>query len=501
MSYEGGTVDGESYKAVDRKKLTERQKTQAAVAEAMAEATGLDFVLFEGDARGKQGIYVPGGTIYLNINAGAAIGKNLMVQAMAHELTHFIQENAESEYQELKDFVVERMLRAGDRKFETLVLNKLKEWSGLSYGEALDEVVADGCEMMLKSSKAVQQLAGENRSLAGRICQWIKDFVSRLKKAFKGVEARHEEARILMRYAEDMQKLWDRALVQAVHNRDTQGSKNAATEGGSVKYSISEFENGQRFVNVDVDQEIFGGLSPEKALEAARNIIRERFVGRVIGNINRVFVNGQTANEYGHSANRRTTDEQKLAKSRVSTELDNLLDVGFNMRTSPDGRDGHIHKGLTGDFIYLDAIFKIGDRYYQATINIEKNKRGYRLKDVTKIENITERIVALAGNTPRTTSPNDVSMNSIRQEQEKSNTKYSQWDEGVSDRELLLDAATEENASEAVLAYARKYKAYEGLLRREERLKARLEAARAAEQGRTGSDGPSGTPAPTRASE
>ena len=112
MSYEGGTVDGVTYKAVDRKKLTERQKTQAAVAEAMAEATGLNFVLYDGDAKGTQGIYVPGGTIYLNINAGAAISKNLMVQAMAHELTHFIQENAESEYQALKDFVVERLLRA-----------------------------------------------------------------------------------------------------------------------------------------------------------------------------------------------------------------------------------------------------------------------------------------------------------------------------------------------------------------------------------------------------
>ena len=74
----------------------------------------------------------------------------------------------------------------------------------------------------------------------------------------------------------------------------------------------------------------------------------------------------------------------------------------------------------------------------------------------------------------------------ISDNEEKSNNKYSQWDEGVSDRELLLDAATEENASEAVLAYARKYKAYEGLLRREERLRARLEASRAAEQKQTG---------------
>ena len=57
----------------------------------------------------------------------------------------------------------------------------------------------------------------------------------------------------------------------------------------------------------------------------------------------------------------------------------------------------------------------------------------------------------------------------IKDFKEENNIRYSQWDEGVSDRELLLDAATEENASEAVLAYARKYKAYEGLLRREER--------------------------------
>ena len=40
----------------------------------------------------------------------------------------------------------------------------------------------------------------------------------------------------------------------------------------------------------------------------------------------------------------------------------------------------------------------------------------------------------------------------ISDNEEKSNNKYSQWDEGVSDRELLLDAATEENASEEVLA-------------------------------------------------
>ena len=505
VSYEGGTVDGVSYKAVDRKKLTERQKTQAAVAEAMAEASGLDFVLFEGDARGKQGIYVPGGTIYLNINAGAAISKNLMVQTMAHELTHFIQENAVSEYQELKDFVVERMLRAGDGKFETLVLNKLKEWSGLSYGEALDEVVADGCEMMLKSSKAVQQLAGENRSLAGRIGQWIKDFVSRMKKAFKGVEARHEEARILMRYAEDMQKLWDRALVQAVHNRDTQGGKNAATEGGRVQYSVHETNDGYTYTMIDATEIKAEGISGSENIgKKARIYMRQHFRGVVLplGKTKGAYIRSDGINEYTNPA-KYLSEEDYSSKMLAATELDNMLKASTFLRWAKD--NGH-HKEATRGWNYYQTVFAVNIdgsiRVYQGEVQIMRITRGDVFHDITKIKDITnsnmgQSISANAQSAGNAYGNISASNNSISNSAGSVNTKYSQWDEGVSDRELLLDAATEENASEAVLAYARKYKAYEGLLRREERLKARLEAARAAEQSRTGSDVPSGTPALT----
>lgn len=62
----------------------------------------------------------------------------------------------------------------------------------------------------------------------------------------------------------------------------------------------------------------------------------------------------------------------------------------------------------------------------------------------------------------------------------------------------MLDAATEENASEAVQTYARKYKAYEGLLRQKERLRERLVKIKAGEENQTGSETPSGTPATTR---
>ena len=515
VSYEGGTVDGVTYKAVDRKKLTERQKTQAAVAEAMAEASGLDFVLFEGDARGKQGIYVPGGTIYLNINAGAAISKNLMVQAMAHELTHFIQENAESEYQALKDYVVSQLLLSGGGKLETLVLNKQKEWSGLSYSEALDEVVADGCEMMLKSSKAVQQLAAENRSLAGRIGQWIKDFVRRLKRAFKGVEARHEEARILMRHAEDLQKMWDRALVQAVHSRDAQGNKKAATEGGSVKYSIrDEFSNeidnwdgkSKKVFNVGTTSEALksigvkdrgitwyggkiakimkehSGMTKEVIKQVPQILEHPVVVLASQNNDSRLVIFGTVNDSEGIPVT-------AILELQPTTKGGQVLDL--NIIASAYGKDNNI-KGFVerSGLVYLDVNKNRTQNWLQSV--------GLQLpSDATDLGSIG-RVSYPDGKVKIESVPYK---QYIQNRTKNDKAHFSLWDEGVSDRELLLDAATEENASDAVLAYARKYKAYEGLLRREERLRARLEAARAAEQGRTGSDVPSGTPAPTNAQD
>ena len=63
------------------------------------------------------------------------------------------------------------------------------------------------------------------------------------------------------------------------------------------QYSLLQFEDGKRFVDVDVDQHLFDGLSVDEMGRVATRIIRERFKG-VIGSINRAFVNGRTASEY-----------------------------------------------------------------------------------------------------------------------------------------------------------------------------------------------------------
>lgn len=51
--------------------------------------------------------------------------------------------------------------------------------------EASREVVADACEMMLGNSTVVEQLAKENRSLAEKIRDWLREWVENLKPPWR----------------------------------------------------------------------------------------------------------------------------------------------------------------------------------------------------------------------------------------------------------------------------------------------------------------------------
>lgn len=108
----------------------------------------------------------------------------------------------------------------------------------LDFDGALDEVVADGCEMMLKRSSVVSTLARENPSLFDRIHDWLKEWAAKIRKAFSGVEAYHEEAKAMLDYMDQLQKIWDKALTEAARNAADVGTetKTAADNGGRVQY-------------------------------------------------------------------------------------------------------------------------------------------------------------------------------------------------------------------------------------------------------------------------
>lgn len=216
--------------------LDANQKGAISVMRRFAEVGSVNIEFFESQANAEgsyteyeNGSYNPDtNTIRIDINAGknkvSDVANYAMLRVASHELTHYIKaQNAEA-YQKLQDFVVEHLSALKNTTFDALVELKMQQQPKLSYEAAVEEVVADGSEMMLKNSTVIQQLAIKDKSLFQRVRDWLRDFAKNVQAAFRGVSARSAEARLLQN-VKGMQKLWDNALVGAIENvRSAQNS-------------------------------------------------------------------------------------------------------------------------------------------------------------------------------------------------------------------------------------------------------------------------------------
>lgn len=259
VSLKGATVGGVTYAPVTQETMTRRQRDSVEVMRQLARVSGVDVVFYQSRANEKgeytaaNGFYRDG-TVYLDINAGknrvGDMSETAILLTASHELTHFIKEYNPAQYEQLRDFVVERLTEAEDVDLDDLVQRHQKNQPELSYDEALDEVVADGCQMMLKDSQAAAALAKQNRNLAGNIRSWLRKWVKKLQEAFRGLTAQKPEAQALTRYAKEMQKIWDDALVGAARNLQQSEAETASGEEAASTRGKASARDGESAAQV-----------------------------------------------------------------------------------------------------------------------------------------------------------------------------------------------------------------------------------------------------------
>ena len=230
VSFGGGTIEGVKYDGVDPEKLTRQQQKVVAMVERLADAVNLDYVFISADP-GMGGAYTFGGRVYININAGLGVGdfsQTMAAASLSHEMTHWMQQYAPEEYSQLKDFIVQEILKADPQKLQTLIQQQ-KEWEkgrALTDEQGLDEVVSNACQTMLLDSKAINKLARQNMSLAARIADWIADWSEKVRAAFAEVDttrgAIYEAVRTLDGSLDRIQELWDNGIEAAAQNYDAQ---------------------------------------------------------------------------------------------------------------------------------------------------------------------------------------------------------------------------------------------------------------------------------------
>ena len=253
MTYatEGGSIGDVTYNAVDRSKLNNQQKAIADTTERIAKILGVNVTVI--DARGDLGgAYLGNGNIYLNIGAGTNLkdyGKAIASASFTHELTHWMQDQAQEEYEELKRVTTGAM---SSEQLQQLIEEQMKNQPGLTPEQAMDEVVANACQNLLQDSKAFARLAVENQSLAQKILAFLRDFTQRMREAFAEVDFSdnlpiYHAVQAVEDHLDEMQKAFDEALLAARGNTQAQTNENTAGEGG-VQYqamganSIQEHE-------------------------------------------------------------------------------------------------------------------------------------------------------------------------------------------------------------------------------------------------------------------
>ena len=397
VSLRGATVGGKTYAPVNRKTVDARQWASVKAMRAFSKVTGIDMVFYQsqanekGEYEGANGFYKDG-TLYLDINAGrdtVGMTETAVLKTAAHELTHFIQQNSR-QYEELKKFVVERLVAEEGVSFEDLVTDKQRRESGLDYNEAVDEVVADACEMMLKDSTAAEQLAKENRSLARKIRDWLREWVENLKTAIEGLQAERTESKAMMQYADELQKIWDDALVDAARNNQGKQENNAPAES---KQSIRETNDGKKYVKAD--RQVLFGSDPDGWSEQLEDYINGKI--RRGQDVQLIAEDGNvlllTRTSAGKLSDNHTSDGRTMSaaafekKANAAAHIDELVEVSSKGKKTIIDKDARHGDMASGGWNYQTAYFMDFDgKYYKTTISVAEGAGGSIVYNVGKMQ-------------------------------------------------------------------------------------------------------------------
>lgn len=180
-------------------------------------------------------------TIYLRADAkyNATDVRGILGHTLAHEVTHSIKTWSEADYNVLTDYIRDAL----GADFDALVKDKMNKLN-MGYTMASDEVIADGCEMLLRDSKALEKLAMENANLFVKVVTKVREFIANLRKAqtdmYGGNEELHDASlklREALKSLEEVQEVFDNALENSIRN---------------MRDALAEAENAKTRENLDV---------------------------------------------------------------------------------------------------------------------------------------------------------------------------------------------------------------------------------------------------------
>lgn len=310
--------------------------------------------------------------VLINIDSKKAINR-----IVGHETTHLLE--GTKEYDELKEFAEQYATTKGEYNSRHEKTQKLYE--GVKNADIEAEVTADIVgDYLFTDQTFINNLSVEKPTIFQKIYNEIKHL-------YNLATAGSTEQRQLLQLKKSFEKAYRENGV-AKATKKAQKTENIVqnTTEADVKYSIQQNEDGSKYVKVDTDQHIFDGKTIAEQNKIAKEYILKAFRDKgLMVDGKEVNVNNKTATKYTNPREN-ISNSKKRVKNRISTELDNLLDVSELTKTEADKKN---HSFAKDGWEYYLTNFKVDNIDFTGIVNIGVNGENRTLYDINQIKKTT----------------------------------------------------------------------------------------------------------------
>lgn len=206
--------------------------------DSLARAAGVKIQMAEATGKGGANGWYSNGIIHIANDAenpGTVVAK--------HEITHRMQEMAPEAYRKYRDYAMSALTER-DGSTASIVEQYKSRYAeagvNLSTEQAMDEIAADFTEALTVDPARFETLAKENRSVARKLLDAVRDFIRKVKSLFKGNKTAQNQAAanaygVSIDTLEEAARLWEEALKAT---SEQTANKSAAQTDGGTKFSI-----------------------------------------------------------------------------------------------------------------------------------------------------------------------------------------------------------------------------------------------------------------------
>lgn len=331
------------------------------------------------------------------INPNAEDTKTRVQELAVHELGHDLDLN-EVQDMILKDASRKENWESARKSLEDTYREAYKN-DGINISEKeFNKIVDEEATMSilqreLGSQEYVNRLVNQNQSIAKKIYNWVID------KLNKFTGGKNEKI-----FWADVKNKFETAYNQEFNKNDSNTYK---------KYSIQTDNNGNKYVKVDTDQNIFDGIDKKDYNKIAKMYMQDYLMGKTkLSDNDTAVIDRKSANKYTNPGKKQQNFDKKM---QLTPELKNVLEIAQKDATSLPIKSNSKYQSWE----YYKFNFELSGKKFNGIVNIgidsNGNKHFYEINKIKEVDDIS--------GTSLNRSPISLSNNSLPSTQQNVNSQ------------------------------------------------------------------------------